>query len=77
MRQIRQIYNNDAFQTHWLVAAARHPVHVIVAAALAADVCTMSFGVFAPLYDHPLTDAGAEPFLQDGSKGPRTGEGAR
>ena len=70
-RQIRQIYNNYAFQTQLLVAAVRHPIHVIEAAMLGADVCTMSFAVFQQLYDHPLTEAGIEQFLQDWAKVPQ------
>lgn len=69
--QIRQIYDNFGFETQLLVAAVRHPMHVVEAALLGADVCTMSYDVFIKLYDHPLTDAGVDQFLKDWEKVPK------
>lgn len=69
-RQIRQIYDNYGFETELLVAAARHPLHVVESALIGADVVTMSFDVFSKLYDHPLTDAGIDQFLKDWDKVP-------
>jgi transaldolase len=70
-RQIRQIYDNYGFETELLVAAARHPLHVVESALIGADVVTMSFDVFIKLYDHPLTDAGIDQFLKDWDKVPK------
>ena len=70
--QIRTIYDNYGFKTQLLVAAVRHPVHVLDAAMLGADVSTMSFEIMQQLYDHPLTDKGIETFLADWQKVPQS-----
>lgn len=69
-RQIKTIYGNYGFKTQLLVAAVRHPLHVLEAALAGADVCTMSYDVLELLYQHPLTDAGIEMFLNDWKKVP-------
>ncbi|NBF41232.1 MAG: fructose-6-phosphate aldolase [Spirochaetes bacterium] len=70
-RQIRQIYDNYGFETELLVAAARHPIHVVESALIGADVITLSYDILMMLYDHPLTDAGIETFLKDWEKVPK------
>lgn len=70
-RQIKTIYTNYGFKTQLLVAAVRHPLHVLEAALAGADVCTMSYDVLELLYQHPLTDAGIELFLKDWKKLPK------
>lgn len=70
-RQIRQIYDNFGYETELLVAAVRHPLHVVDAALIGADICTMSYNVLMMLYDHPLTDAGIDQFLKDWEKVPK------
>lgn len=64
-RQIRTIYDNYGFKTQLLVASIRHPLHVIEAAMIGADVATMPFKIFEQLVKHPLTDSGIEKFLKD------------
>jgi transaldolase len=71
-RQIKTIYGNYGFKTQLLVAAVRHPLHVLEAALAGADVCTMSYDVLELLYQHPLTDAGIEMFLNDWKKVPKS-----
>ncbi len=71
VRQIRTIYDNYDFETQLLTAAVRTPLHVLEAALCGSDVCTMSFEVLNQLYDHPLTDAGIETFLNDWKKVPQ------
>ncbi len=73
VHQIKTIYDNYGFQTEILVAAVRHPAHVLEAALAGADVCTMNFAVMKQLYDHPLTDIGIEQFLKDWEKVPKDG----
>jgi len=68
VRQIRTIYTNYGFKTEIIVAAIRHPVHVLEAALAGADICTMFFDTLKQLYDHPLTDVGVETFLKDWAK---------
>jgi transaldolase len=70
-QQIRQIYDNYGYKTEIIVAAVRHPLHVLQAALIGADICTMSFEVLGMLYDHPLTDAGIEMFLKDWQRVPK------
>lgn len=62
------IYDNYDFGTEILVASVRHPVHVVQAARLGADVCTLPFKVLTQLLSHPLTDIGLEKFLADHRK---------
>ncbi len=71
VRQIRRIYDNYGFETQVLVAAVRHPTHVLEAALAGADVCTMALPVLEQLYEHPLTDLGIETFLNDWKKVPQ------
>lgn len=66
------IYENYDFDTRVLVASCRHPMHVVEAAEIGADVATIPFKVLAQLYKHPLTDLGLERFLADWKK---TGKG--
>jgi len=67
---IVQIYRNYGFKTQVLVASVRNPVHVLKAAKIGADVCTVPFGVLDQLFNHPLTDRGNEQFLKDWAKVP-------
>jgi transaldolase len=73
VRQIKTIYQNYGFTTQILVAAVRHPIHVLESALAGADVCTMFFDVMKQLYEHPLTDVGIEMFLEDWKKVPKEG----
>lgn len=66
--QIIQIYNNYGFETEVLVASVRHPIHVVQAAMMGADIATMPYAVFEKLFDHPLTDSGLQQFLADWGK---------
>ncbi len=67
---ITTIYGNYGFDTQVLVASVRHPMHVIEAARLGADVCTIPFGVMDKLFNHPLTDIGLKKFMADWEKVP-------
>lgn len=60
-----QIYENYGFETEVLAASIRHPMHVLEAARLGADVATMPLKVIDQLLYHPLTDSGLERFLAD------------
>ena len=66
--QIVQIYKNYNYKTQVLVASIRHPLHLVEAALMGADVCTMPFSVIDKLFNHPLTDLGLEKFLSDWKK---------
>jgi transaldolase len=65
VRSIRVIYDNYGYETEILAASIRHPVHVVEAAEIGADVATMPLDVIKALLKHPLTDSGLEKFLSD------------
>ena len=68
VRQIVEIYNQYDFPTEILVASVRHPIHVVEAARMGADICTCPATVIEALFKHPLTDIGLEKFLKDWEK---------
>jgi transaldolase len=68
IRDIVQIYRNYRFSTQVLVASVRHPIHVLEAAKIGGDICTMPYAVMEKLVQHPLTDIGLERFLKDWEK---------
>ena len=71
IEKIVTIYNNYDYETEVLVASVRNPTHVVDAALLGADVCTIPFNVLQQLVKHPLTDVGLKKFVEDGKKIPR------
>ena len=66
--EIRMIYDNYDYATQILVASVRHPVHVLEAAKIGADVMTAPPAVIRQLFKHPLTDRGLESFAADWAK---------
>lgn len=71
IRDIVQIYRNYSFATKVLVASVRHPIHVLEAAKIGADIATMPYSVMEKLVQHPLTDTGLARFLKDWEKVPK------
>ncbi|MDO5978195.1 fructose-6-phosphate aldolase [Flavivirga spongiicola] len=67
--EIRQIYDNYAFDTQILAASVRHTMHVIDCAKLGSDVMTGPLSSIKGLLKHPLTDIGLAKFLEDYKKG--------
>lgn len=65
VEQIVQIYRNYAFDTQIIVASIRHPLHILEAALMGADVATIPFQVLKKISTHPLTDKGLKAFLDD------------
>ena len=65
IQQIVEIYRNYGFETEVIVASVRHPMHVVQAARMGADICTCPAGVIESLFKHPLTDVGIDRFLKD------------
>ena len=68
IRDIKTIYSQYHLPTQILAASLRHPLHVLEAAKLGADVATLPFKVLEQLIKHPLTDLGLEKFLKDWQK---------
>jgi transaldolase len=68
IKEIKQIFDNYNFGTKILVASIRHPMHVVDAAKIGADVVTLPPAVLDKMLQHPLTDIGLENFLTDWKK---------
>ena len=68
IREIVDIYDNYEFKTEVLVASCRHPLHVVEAARIGADIATCPPAVIDQLFNHPLTNIGLEKFLKDWEK---------
>jgi len=67
--EIRQIYDNYAFETQILAASVRHTMHVVNCAKIGADVMTGPLSSILGLLKHPLTDIGIAQFIADYEKG--------
>ena len=66
--EIVEIFENYQFTTEVLVASVRHPIHIVEAARMGADICTCPAAVIDAMFKHPLTDIGLEKFLKDWEK---------
>ena len=71
LQTIVEIYHNYSWKTEVLAASLRHPIHVIEAARMGADIATIPFKVIDQLFNHPLTDKGQAQFLADWAKSGR------
>ena len=71
VEQMITIFDNYGFETEIIVASIRHPLHVLEAALMGADIATIPFNVIEKLAKHPLTDKGIEMFLADWKKVPK------
>jgi len=68
IREIKEIFSHYNFKTEILVASVRHPMHVVEAGKIGADVVTLPPMVLDKMLKHPLTDTGLETFLADWNK---------
>src|SRR6266550_192028 len=68
IKQIVQIFRNYNFNTEVLVASVRHPLHIIEAGKIGADIVTLPSDILARMIKHPLTDKGLAAFLEDWEK---------
>ena len=66
--EIVEVFDAYGFETEVLVASIRHPMHMLQAAQLGADVATIPLKVLEQMLKHPLTDIGLEKFLADWRK---------
>src|SRR5512136_1993275 len=71
IEQIVTIFKNYGFESQVIVSSIRHPIHVLEAALIGADVATIPYKVIEQLVKHPLTDIGIERFLADWNKVPK------
>ncbi|MGI0066173.1 MAG: fructose-6-phosphate aldolase [Nitrosotalea sp.] len=68
IKEIHQVFENYKFSTQILVASVRHPIHVVEAAKIGADVVTLPPDILGKMLKHPLTDIGLKNFLADWEK---------
>jgi transaldolase len=68
VREIVEIFDNGEYPTEVLAASIRHPLHIVEAARMGADVVTVPPAVIEHCFKHPLTDIGLERFLKDWEK---------
>jgi transaldolase len=68
IEEIMEIFVNYDIETEVIVASIRHPIHVIDAARIGADIATVPPGVIRKMAKHSLTDVGIEKFLSDWQK---------
>ncbi|RLF60434.1 MAG: fructose-6-phosphate aldolase [Thermoplasmata archaeon] len=71
VRDIVQIFRNYDIKTKVIVASVRHPLHVIEAARIGADIATVPPQVIRKMIKHSLTDVGIKRFLEDWKKVPK------
>jgi transaldolase len=72
IREIVDIFDNFEYATEILVASVRHPIHIVEAARMGADVVTCPAAVIEQSFKHPLTDIGLAKFLADWEKAQAT-----
>ena len=65
---IVEIFAAYGFDTQVIAASIRHPMHIVQAALLGADIATVPYAVLMKAIRHPLTDVGIERFLADWAK---------
>ena len=65
---IVDIFATYGFETQIIAASIRHPMHIVQAALLGADIATVPYAVLMKAIKHPLTDVGIERFLADWAK---------
>jgi transaldolase len=68
IREIHEIFKNYSYGTQILVASIRHPIHVVEAGKIGADVVTLPPDILGKMLKHPLTDIGLKNFLADWEK---------
>lgn len=68
IQEIVDLFGHAGYATEVLVASVRHPVHVVEAGRMGADVVTCPPAVIEQLFKHPLTDIGLERFMKDWAK---------
>ncbi|NIM91932.1 MAG: fructose-6-phosphate aldolase [Candidatus Aminicenantes bacterium] len=68
VEQTMIMFDNYGIETEVIVASIRHPLHVVEAGLIGADIVTVPFPVLEKLVKHPLTDIGMERFLKDWAK---------
>ena len=65
VEDIVKIYKNYKYKTQVLFASVRSVEHIFQAALIGVDIITSPYQYIIEMYNHPLTTAGLEKFLED------------
>ena len=65
VEDIVKIYKNYKYKTQVLFASVRSVEHIFQAALIGVDIITSPYQYIIEMYNHPLTAAGLEKFLED------------
>ncbi len=65
LETVCDIWDRQGFDAEIIAASLRHPMHLVEAARLGADIATAPFRVLHQAMKHPLTDLGLQAFLED------------
>lgn len=68
VRDLVRIFSNYKMKAEILVGSIRHPLHVLEAAKIGANIATLPPEVMEKMISHPLTDIGLKRFLEDWEK---------
>ncbi|MCL2785925.1 MAG: fructose-6-phosphate aldolase [Methanomassiliicoccaceae archaeon] len=68
LAQIVGAFRNYDTGTEIIAASIRHPMHVLEAALLGADIATIPYDILKKMVSHPKTDEGIRSFLADYEK---------
>ena len=68
LSQIVTVFRNYDIDTEIIAASIRHPVHVLEAATIGADIATIPYDILKKMVFHPKTDEGIKLFLADYEK---------
>lgn len=68
LAQIVGMFQNYDYDTEVIAASVRHPIHVLDAAMMGADIATIPYDVLIKMVSHPKTDEGIAAFLADYEK---------
>ncbi len=60
-----EIWERQGLEAEIIAASLRHPMHLVEAARLGADIATAPFRVLQQAMKHPLTESGLHSFLAD------------
>ncbi|MGI6145481.1 MAG: fructose-6-phosphate aldolase [Clostridia bacterium] len=65
VQDIVEMFKFYQLPTKVIAASIRHPLHVVEAAKIGADIATIPYKVFQQMFEHPLTASGVEKFMRD------------
>lgn len=74
LEEMVDVAGHGRYESEILAASIRNPEHLVVAATLGCDICTIPYKVFKQMLNHPLTTAGIAKFGEDWGSRPEFGK---